>query len=186
MTHKLIYSPPLWAILLTLLAGCASQGVMIGSVPSDPAPRIVFLGAKDAQDQDYLTWENISSFGKVPSHLQAVGDISCMRLGLSLRATGYHPRALDRRGQVMPGGGYYCEISLSANIDGRPPQLILNNGQLGWDRPGAFGAVPAALIEVANRACLKQGSNFKPLGYHPKALDQTGKSVAEGGFLCID
>lgn len=93
-----------------LLAGCASQGVLIGETPSDPPPQLVFLGARDAKNQDYLTWENVSSFGQVPPALKAAGDASCMRLGSELRATGYHPHARDRNGREMPGGGFFCQI----------------------------------------------------------------------------
>jgi len=169
-----------------LLAGCASQGVLIGDRPTDPPPQIVFLGARDAANKDYLTWENVTSFGRVPSDLQAVGDLSCMRVDLALRATGYHPQALDRQGKSIPGGGYFCQLNLSAQLNPLPPRLVINGGLLGWDRPGAFGPVPVSLAERAQRECSQKGSSMRPLGYHPRPLDLKGQTVPEGGFLCVE
>lgn len=170
---------------LSLLWGCASQGILIGEKPSDPAPRIVFLGARDAQDKDYLTWEHVSSFGKVPAELQAAGDLSCMRVSQNLRATGYHPRALDRYGKLIPGGGYFCQITLlSGNLP--PPRLVVVNGRLGWDRPGAFGPVPEALAKRAQEECSAQGGLQRAIGYHAAALDANGAVLPKGGFLCVE
>ena len=172
--------------VVVLAAGCASQGVLIGDAPKDPPPQIVFLGARDAAGADYLTWENVSSFGKVPSDLQAVGDVSCMRVDINLRATGYHPTARDRFGKVMPGGGYFCQLSIASGFNQTPPRIVLRDGRPGWDRPGAFGAIPAALQERAQQECSRQGSAMKPLGFHPGALDAQGKVVPNGGFLCVE
>ena len=173
-------------VVVMLAAGCASQGVLIGDTPKDPAPRIVFLGARDALGADYLTWENVSSFGKVPANLKAIGDVSCMRVDINLRATGYHPKALDRSGKVMPGGGYFCQLSLTAGFNQTPPRIVVKDGQSGWDRPGAFGPIPAALQGRARQECSRQGSAMKPLGFHPGALDAQGKVVQNGGFLCVE
>lgn len=182
MTQRLLVS----LAGVVVLAGCASQGVLIGDVPRDPVPQIVFLGARDAQGADYLTWENVSSFGKVPQGLQAVGDVSCMRVAINLRATGYHPRALNRSGKVIPGGGYFCQLSAFGGFDQTPPRIVLKDGQSGWDRPGAFGAVPEALQDRAKQECARQGAGMKPLGFHPGALDAQGKAVPNGGFLCVE
>lgn len=171
---------------LGVLVGCASQGVLIGAEPSEPPPRIVFLGARDAAGQDYLTWENVSSFGRVPQNLQAAGDISCMRVDLNLRATGYHPRARDRSGKAMPGGGYFCQLAVLGALDSNPPRIVMKDGQLGWDRPGAFGAVPANMVERARQECARQNANMKPLGFHPGAMDLKGQPLPEGGFLCVE
>lgn len=187
ITNKaFIHRTLLIACCAAQLAGCASQGVLISDRPSDPPPQIVFLGARDAASKDYLTWENVRSFGRVPVELQAVGDLSCMRVDLNLRATGYHPRALDRQGKPIPGGGYFCQLSLSSKVDATPPRLVMNGSSVGWDRPGAFGPVPVSLTERAKRECQLQGSAMRPLGYHPRPQDLNGRFVAEGGFLCVE
>ena len=96
---------------LLVLAGC-STGAKIGSAPSDPPPQIAFLGARDAQGNDYLTWENFGSFGPVPAELQQTGDDACRAISAELRAGGYHPAAKDRKGNTIPGGGYFCQTTL--------------------------------------------------------------------------
>jgi hypothetical protein len=112
MTHHMRFYPALIATALAgAITGC-STGMVIGSSPSDPPPQIAFLGARDGQGNDYLTWENVSSFGPVPSELKAAGDASCMSVGPGLRAIGYHPRARDRKGNQLPGGGFFCQPSV--------------------------------------------------------------------------
>ena len=165
-----------------LLSGCISTGILIGEKPSDPPPQLAFLGARDAKNQDYMTWENVSSFGPVPVVLKASADQSCMRLGLELRATGYHPRARDRYGREMAGGGFFCQPNVALGYDRVPPQLENRNGAVLWDRPGAFGAIPESVMTAAIRECAKQ--NQKPLAYHPAALSVEGQPIAGGGFLC--
>jgi hypothetical protein len=101
-------------LLALLVAGC-STAPMIGSAPSDPPPQIAFLGARDGKGTDYLTWENVSSFGPVPAELQAVGNASCQAVAPSLRAIGYHPQAKDRKGVTLPGGGFFCQPSVTSS-----------------------------------------------------------------------
>lgn len=169
------------------MTACASQGVLIGEIPSDPPPRVVFLGARDSLGLDYLAWENVSSFGRVPAALQSIGDVSCMKIGINMRATGYHPKAVDRFGQVMSGGGFYCQLlNLAGAYSSVAPRLTRVDGSLVWDRPGSFGAVPSALLEKGKSQCLQQGSSMKLLGYHPKALDLQGQQIVGGGFLCVN
>lgn len=95
------------ALLILNLQGC-SMAPMIGAKPSDPPPRIVHLGARDAKGNEYVTWQNVSSFGPVPAELKKLGDDSCMRIEDRLRAVGYHPAATDQFGQRMAGGGFFC------------------------------------------------------------------------------
>lgn len=186
------YFQPLSRLVMPLLGaamltGCASQGILIGEAPIDPPPRVVFLGARDASGLDYLAWENVSSFGRVPATLKSVGDVSCMKIGINMRATGYHPKALDRFGQVMPGGGFYCQLSnLAGAYSSEAPRLIRLDGQLVWDNPGSFGAVPANMLQKGKIQCLQQGSSMKLLGYHPKALNVDGQQITGGGFLCVN
>ena len=109
--HKLILNGIILTSATLSLNGC-SKGVLIGAEPSDPPPAIAFLGARDAQGNDYLTWRNVSSFGPVPAELQQIGDEACKAVNTSLRASGYHPEAKDRKGNTIPGGGYFCQPSL--------------------------------------------------------------------------
>lgn len=169
------------------LMGCASQGILIGESPSDPPPQIVYLGAQDAKGQEYKTWINVSSFGRVPPELQAVGDLSCMRTSLELRAVGFHPRAKDLSGQAVPGGGFFCQLTpLKAVVDAQPPRAVLKDGVLGWDRPSAFGPIPEARRQQAEQECKKGNSRAVPLAYHPRPLDVSGQAMPQGGYLCIE
>lgn len=169
------------------LVGCASQSILIGESPSEPPPQIVYLGARDAKGQEYKTWENVSSFGRVPAQLQAIGDLSCMRNSLQLRAVGYHPRAKDILGQVVPGGGFYCQLSpLNAVVDAQAPRAVLRDGVLGWDRPSAFGSIPEAKRSDAEQECKKGNPKGVPLGFHPRPLDASGQPMLQGGYLCIE
>lgn len=166
------------------LTGC-STGSVVGDKYGDLPPQVVFLGAVDAKGQDYLTWDRPGSFGPVPKELQGVGDISCMSVSLTLRAGGYHPKALDRKGNLVPGGGFYCQLR-SITSDSSPPKVVLINGQPGWDRPSAFGAVPEDKLAAGNEACGKQSAKSKPLGFHPRPIDINGAVMEQGGFLCVE
>ena len=170
------------SILTLALAGCAA-GVRIGEAPSDPAPQIVFMGAKDVDGIDYLTWRNIPSFGQVPAELQAGGDHSCMNYDLVLRAIGYHPQARGRDGAVLPGGGFYCAVRSTGGYSDDAPQLVEQNGALGWDRPSAFGAVPNDVLVLGQERCGQFG--VEPLAYHPNALILERQPIQDGGFLCL-
>lgn len=170
--------------MVTLLSAC-STGVLIGEKPTEPPPQVVFLGAVNEKGVEYLTWDRPWAFGKVPEELKASGDISCMKTGINMRATGYHPRALDRQGKPTPGGGYFCQVGVLDKVVA-PPRLVERNGQLGWDRPSAFGAIPEAQLSQARLACQQQNPKTKPLGYHPGALDAMGKPMPSGAYLCAE
>ena len=175
----------LGAALLALLSACAS-GLIIGEVPAEPAPQIVSLGVKDAQSQAYLTWENPQSFGKVPADLQPTGDVGCMKLDINLRAVGYHPKARDRSGAQMPCGGYFCQLQILGGLSGQTPRVVLTKGVPGWDKPGAFGAVPASELARGTAICAQNNAKAKPLAYHPAPLDLNGRPMPGGGFLCVE
>ena len=68
-----------------------------------------FLGARDGKGNDYLTWENVSSFGPVPPELKQAGDSACRAVSDELRAIGYHPEARGRDGIEITGGGFFCQ-----------------------------------------------------------------------------
>ncbi len=176
---------PFWLAALTLaLAGC-SNAPLIGERPSDPPPQVVSMGARDSQGQEYLTWKRISAFGPVPASLQAVGDIRCMRVGIQLRAVGYHPHALDRAGNPLPAGGYFCEVGLPGS-GGPPPRMVQQDGKPGWDRPGAFNAVPDSELQRGKSECEQAKPASYPLAYHPHAVDLSGAPFPQGGFLCVE
>lgn len=170
--------------MATLLSAC-STGVLIGEKPTEPPPQVVFLGAVNAQGVEYLTWDRPWAFGQVPEELKASGDISCMKTGINMRATGYHPRALDRQGKPTPGGGYFCQVGVLDRL-AAAPRLVERNGQLGWDRPSAFGAIPESQLPQALAACQQQNTKTRPLGYHPGALDAAGKPMPSGAYLCAE
>ena len=170
--------------MATLLSAC-STGVLIGEKPSEPPPQVVFLGAVNEKGVEYLTWDRPLAFGKVPEELKASGDISCMKTGINMRATGYHPRALDRQGKPTSGGGYFCQVAVLDKL-AAAPKLVERNGQLGWDRPSAFGAIPESKLTQATLACQQQNPKTKPLGYHPGALDANGNPMPSGGYLCAE
>lgn len=170
-------------VLAASMASCAS-GVLVGSEPTDPAPQIVKLGATDAQGREFLTWDRPTAFGPVPPALRAIGDLSCMLASQETRAIGYHPRAKGVDGAVLAGGGYFCQPAPS-RWTGPAPQVVKTGDQLGWDSPGSFGPIPEALQERARRECRDFSPDAQPLGYHRAPLDQTGRPIANGGFLCI-
>lgn len=183
--HSKHLTGPFWFAALALaLAGC-SNSPLIGERPSDPPPQVVSLGARDAQGQEYLTWKRIAAFGRVPAGLQAAGDISCMRVGIQLRAVGYHPHALDRAGNPMPAGGYFCEPGLPGS-GGPPPRIVLRDGKPGWDRPGAFDSVPDSELQRGKSECEQAKPTSYPLAYHRRAVDLSGAPFLQGGFLCVE
>jgi hypothetical protein len=179
-------------VLLTLsaigLVGCVAPAKKVGGETyGEPPPQVAYMGAVDTQGKHYLTWHRAWAFGPVPNELQASGDINCMRLGSTMRATAYHPRAMDLQGKSTPGGGYFCEpMPLENLINVTPPRAVLQNGALGWDRPGAFGPVPKDKGELAEQACKKGNPKSVPLGFHPKPLDESGQPMAQGGYLCVE
>jgi len=168
------------------LSGC-SVAPLIGTSYGEPPPQVAFLGAKDVNGVEYLTWVRVSSFGPVPEALQAVGHLRCMKLGTSLRAVGYHPRALDLQGKPTPGGGFFCQPQpLESLQSSAPPRVVMRDGVQSWDRPGAFMPVPEGLQAAAARECRAQNPKFQPLGYHPKPLDAQGQPMKQVGFLCAE
>ena len=87
-----------------------------------------------------------------------------------------------------------CAVG-SAPDEKNPPQLVdtaLRKGwdgsnleNVAWDRPSAFGPVPANLQAKGDEIC-KKGKWERAVGYHPKALDLEGKPIPDGGFYCSD
>lgn len=71
-----------------------------------------------------------------------------------------------------------------------PPRMIIDSNDKKterWDRPFAFGPVPASEEARGGKICssLDKGDvKFKAIGYHPKAQNLSGKTFEGGGFFC--
>ena len=85
-------------------------------------------------------------------------------------------------------GFYYDKSAISDQADlNNPPRLYRatgNQNQLEWDRPAAFGRVPAHLQSRGNVVCSILGKDITAIGYNPNALDQNGKAIPCGGYFC--
>lgn len=177
-----IYARSLVASIALAIAGCAMTPV--SEAPSDVPPKLVPAGLRDLIDDAY-TWDRPDAFGPVPDGLYAIGDAACLQSRVDLAAFGYHPHAQDKEGQPIPGGGFYCGVKLTGDQpDLWPPQLVLLNGTVAWDRPRAFGVIPDALKEIGNASCAKSDKEFRAIAYHPWAKDLNGQAIPGGGFFC--
>ncbi len=56
-----------------------------------------------------------------------------------------------------------------------------------WDRPEAFGPVPADLVAKGNSICATMNTGdkkYQAVGYHPKAIGIDGRAIPGGGYFC--
>jgi hypothetical protein len=68
--------------------------------------------------------------------------------------------------------------------DATPPKIVLDkNDKKVWDRPGAFGPIPANQQARGKKEC--GALKMKAVGYHPYAQNENGNTYQDGGFLCI-
>lgn len=88
-------------------------------------------------------------------------------------------------------GGCASAPQIGEASDSNPPQLTATGERdksgrelLTWDRPGAFGKVPADKKVLGNAACLLARVDLEAIGYHPRAKDGAGKEMPGGGFFC--
>jgi hypothetical protein len=51
-----------------------------------------------------------------------------------------------------------------------------------WNDVSLFGPIPTRLEKRAVELCEPAG--MEPWGYHPNAIDQEGRKIPGGGFLC--
>ena len=69
------------------------------------------------------------------------------------------------------------------------PRLFMNaQGLKEWDRPEAFGPVPAELLATGRLHCATfnhGGKRYAPAGYHPHARSVEGFPFEDGGFFCV-
>ena len=69
-----------------------------------------------------------------------------------------------------------------------PPRLIMEDGFRKWDRPEAFGPVPAHLMEAGGKVCATMNAGnfeYEPVGYHSRAMDAQGYEFQGGGYFCV-
>lgn len=184
---------PLALSLVALLTGCASVPMM-GEKPDATPPKLVQTDKKDPETgRALLDWDRPGAFGKVADELKAVGDGACMAARVDLEALGYHPEARNDKGEVMPGGGFYCYPKRNGDKpDAVAPRLVPSarkgiDGQqlLAWDRPGAFGKVPEALQAKGDMACMLASIELEAIAYHPQAAGPDGEPLPGGGFYCF-
>jgi hypothetical protein len=150
-------------------------------------PRSLVTGNVDTDGRVILVWDRPAAFEKISGERKALGDAACLMSRADLEAIGYHPRAKDIDGKDMQGGGYLCAPKAHGDRPGAvPPMLVRRNNIVGWDAPGAFGAVPsteeARGDAVCGRALLMPV--LKAYGYHPDARDESGRTILGGGFFC--
>ena len=68
--------------------------------------------------------------------------------------------------------------------DATPPKMVMDkNNKKVWDRPGAFGKIPAKLQERGKKEC--GALKMKAVGYHPSAQNESGNTYQDGGYLCV-
>lgn len=82
-----------------------------------------------------------------------------------------------------------CASGPGSAESGTPPAIVVNKeGQFVWDRPGAFGPVPADKAEMGKAICGSlDTTEHKHIakGYHSFALDAKGNRFQNGGFYCV-
>ena len=127
-------------------------------------------------------------FGPIAPEEQADADRSCRQLG-AINAIGYHPRAINLEGK--PFASYYChfadaptdEIELIGNQPSATSPRLAQRKFLAWDKPHLFGSIPANLQTVGNNICQKAGFRFAT-EYYPHAIDEKGRPMPQGGYIC--
>lgn len=85
---------------------------------------------------------------------------------------------------LLSGCAYPSPGRVAADI---PPQLVQREGLTTWDKPGAFGPVPAEQAERGSATCASLNSDkltFEARGFHPRAMNLQGQPFPAGGFFC--
>lgn len=84
---------------------------------------------------------------------------------------------------LLAGG---CATGPGSKPDAVPPKLVVGDKGNIWDRPGAFGPVPANLKARGDNICRSVGIKGGAVGFHPQAQNVNGKPFDGGGFLCAE
>lgn len=87
--------------VIAIALGLGACSATRGNKPDATPPRMVFNNV--TRD---IVWDRPEAFGQVPTELQETGNSKCVGIGI---ATGYHPEAKDVDGNLIPGGGYFCQ-----------------------------------------------------------------------------
>jgi hypothetical protein len=167
-----------------LISSCANT-LTLSEDPAQMPPKLERTGIKDENHFPIYRWDRPQAFAKLRLDQKAVGDAACLAASSDLMAIGYHPQAQNADGRAIKGGGYLCARKMNGNKpDQVAPQLVTTRGLLGWDRPGAFGYVPAEAMARGGRICKAVEADLVPVGFHPNAKDESGQAIVGGGFFC--
>jgi hypothetical protein len=143
------------------------------------------MASKDGENIPIYRWDRPQAFAKLRLEQKAMGDGACLAANSELMAIGYHPLAQNAEGLAIKGGGYLCVKKVRGNKpDSVAPQLVATRGLVGWDRPDAFGHVPAEVMARGVQICKELDAQLVPAGFHPGAKDESGQVIAGGGFFC--
>ena len=106
------------SLMLSAIGLVAVSAAGMGSMPGSKVPQLKVVETKRIADKtsacvDFtntktVIWQNASAFGPVPKELQAAGDAQCGSLCAGMVARGFHPKAKNIDGSVIPDGGYFC------------------------------------------------------------------------------
>ena len=85
-----------------------------------------------------------------------------------------------------------CQVApvIGTKPSDTPPQVVNNPSnpdERHWDNTAAFGPVPLALTSNGQATCATLNTKdvqYQAIGYHPKAKNFEGQTMAGGGYLC--
>jgi len=81
--------------------------------------------------------------------------------------------------------------SVGSTPGATPPRIVAdpeNSAQRVWDNPSAFGPVPESLSAKGQQACgalNTKETQFKAIGFHPKAQNFQAQTIVDGGYFCV-
>lgn len=78
--------------------------------------------------------------------------------------------------------------SVGSKEGDKPPRVVMRDGKLTWDNPGAFGPVPESRVEAGRKACAVYDTEkvrHVARGYHSRAENVSGKVSSTGGYYCV-
>jgi len=94
---------------LSLLSACASSVTTPNKAYGKVPPQLVIqmTKSKNGKVTKRLAWDHPDYFGSVPRNKRKIGNNICKSAGYR-KAIGYHPKAKNVNGKILPKGGYYC------------------------------------------------------------------------------
>jgi hypothetical protein len=176
-------NPLSWLIVLFGLCGATSPAELRAQIESAPVLTRSSAPSGDGGRPGF-EWSHTDGFVAIPVAIKRRGDAACLAQGPNLEAVGHHPRARFNEAQIE-GGGFLCRPKASGSAPQYPPpRMTSEHGIEGWDRPGAFGALPDRLVAAADRACMGQDARLRAVAFHPDAQDGQGRPIPGGGVFC--